>query len=59
MCPCSFTAHRRWKAHQPATPRALCPSLPQGLGRTCVLVGIGGAIAATISIQDPLKPEAR
>ena len=31
----------------------------QGLGRTCVLVALGGSVAAAVAIQDPLKPEAR
>lgn len=31
----------------------------EGLGRTCVLVAVGGAVVAALAIQDPLKPEAR
>ena len=31
----------------------------QGLGRTCVLVALGGSVAAAVAIQDPLKSEAR
>lgn len=30
----------------------------QELGRTCVLVAVGGAVVAAVAIQDPVKPEA-
>lgn len=31
----------------------------EGLGCTCVLVAVGGTLAAAVAIQDPIKPEAR
>lgn len=34
-------------------------ALHEGQARTCVLVGINGAVVAALAIADPLKPEAR
>ena len=31
----------------------------EGLGQTCVLVGINGSVVAALAIADPLKPEAK
>lgn len=30
----------------------------EGMGQTCVLVGISGSVVAALAVSDPLKPEA-